>query len=170
MPFLTFLAATVLWLPNDSTHFPVVEGKNLEGRTFRLPDDFEGDLNVVVVAFKREQQRDVDTWMTALNDLAARHTGVRVYELPTIGKQWTLLRGWIDGGMRRGIPSQAVREATITLYVDKDHFKRPLGIKSEDQIQLFLVDRGGRIHWQASGTHTDVALAGLTAYLERPIK
>ena len=53
--------------PGDSLlRFPVVQGKNLEGRSFHLPHDFEGDMNIVVVAFQRHQQAAVDTWMPAL--------------------------------------------------------------------------------------------------------
>lgn len=148
--------------PGDTgATFPAVEGRNLEGRAFRLPDDFEGEINVVLVAFKREQQAEVDTWMPALQRLAARHAGVRVYELPTLDRRYRLIRSFIDGGMRGGIPDAAMRAATITLYIDKAPFKRGLGITGEDEIRIFLVDRGGRIHWRASGRFSDAAIAEL---------
>jgi hypothetical protein len=31
--------------------FPPVHGANLEGRAFTLPDEFDGDLNLVLIAF-----------------------------------------------------------------------------------------------------------------------
>lgn len=149
--------------------FPAVEGRNLDGRVFKLPTDFDGDLNVVLVAFQREQQADVDTWTPALKTLAARRPGLRVYELPTLGRRYRLMRSFIDGGMRGGIPDSAVRAATITLYIDKSPFKRALGIPSEDDIQIFLVDRTGRIHWRARGRFADGAGADLENYLQRSL-
>ena len=149
-----------------SVQFPKVEGRNLEGRAFHLPADFEGDVNVVLVAFKREQQADVDTWTPALKSLATGHPTMRVYELPTLGRRYRLIRSFIDGGMRGGIPDAAVRAATITLYIDKAPFERALGITSEDKIEVFLVDRTGRIHWRTRGRFTDAAEAELKQRLQ----
>ena len=131
--------------------FPRAVGRNLEGWTFTLPFDLEGKLNVVVIAFKREQQADVDSWMPFLGKAAAAHPGLRVYEIPTLARRYRLMQSFIDGGMRRGIPDAAVRAATITLYIDKGPFKRALGISDEDRIHVVLVDRDGRGHWRAEG-------------------
>ena len=131
--------------------FPRVTGSNLEGRRFALPSALEGTLNIVVVAFKREQQADVDTWMPFLGSAAAAHPGLRVYEIPTLARGYRMMQSFIDGGMRRGIPDPAVRAATITLYIDKTPFKRALRISNEERIHVLLVDRDGRVHWRAEG-------------------
>lgn len=131
--------------------FPKIEGTNLEGRRFVLPGDFEGTLNVVMVAFKREQQRDVDTWLPFLKTLAGSRRDLRVYEIPTLGRRYRVMRSFIDGGMRSGIPDKAVREATITLYIDKSPFRDALKIATEDRIHILLVDRQGVVHWHAEG-------------------
>jgi hypothetical protein len=136
---------------DDLGHFPRVEGRNLEGDRFMLPGDFGGAINVVLVAFKREQQHDVDTWMRALKRIAEANADLRVYELPTLGRRYRLMRSFIDGGMRAGIPDRAVRAATVTLYIDKAPFRRALGVRDEDRIYVLLVDREGRVHWRAEG-------------------
>jgi hypothetical protein len=151
---VAFSLLAMLQVGDTVRMFPVVEGRNLEGQTLVMPRDFAGDVNVVFVAFKREQQADVDSWAPTLDTLRARRPGVRVYELPTLAREYRLMRRFIDGGMRGGIPDSAVRAATITLYIDKAPFKRALGITSEDHIQVFVVDRGGRIRWQGSGRYT----------------
>ncbi len=145
--------------------FPKIEGTNLEGRRFVLPGDFEGSLNVVMVAFKREQQRDVDTWLPFLKTVAAARPDVRVYEIPTLGRRYRIMRSFIDGGMRSGIPDKAVREATITLYIDKTPFRDALKIGTEDRIQVFLIDRQGRVHWHAEGPLDAKAGSSLEARL-----
>jgi len=152
-------------VPDSFPRFPEVTGRNLMGRALDLPIGLDGDVNVVLVAFKRHQQEDVDTWTPALRALAARRPGLRVYELPTLASGYRIMRGFIDGGMRGGIPDTAVRAATITLYIDKKPFKAALRIEGEGDIHVFVVERGGRILWRAAGRYTPEALAQLEASL-----
>lgn len=153
--------------PDTTIQFPKVEGSNLEGRRFSLPTDFAGELNIVLVAFRREQQNDVDTWVPFLKATAAKHPTVRAYELPTLNRSYRMVRGFIDGGMARGIPEKATRETTITLYIDKTPFKKALGINTEDAIVALLVSRDGRVLWRADGRHTADAAADLAAEIAR---
>ena len=157
----------MLQLSDTTRVFPSIQGNNLMGQPLEMPRDFAGEVNVVFIAFKREQQADVDSWGPALETLRARHPGLRVYELPTLARRYRLMRSVIDGGMRGGIPDTAVRAATVTLYIDKDPFKRALGINNEDRIQILLVDRGGRIRWQRSGPCTPSLQVELQAHLRR---
>ncbi len=135
--------------------FPRVRGANLERRPFTLPEDFEGERNLVLIAFKREQQFDIDTWVAVAKHIAHEHKGFRYYELPTISRSVPFARWWLDGAMRAGIPDQAAREATITLYLDKALFRQALGLASEDMIYALLLDRAGKILWRAVGAATD---------------
>jgi hypothetical protein len=151
---------------DTAPQFPVVQGRALNGRRVTLPYDLEGDLNVVVVAFKRRQQEDVDSWMPRLRELAAGRAGLRVYEVPTLAGGYRIMRSVIDGGMRGGIPDPAVRAATITLYIDKRPYKAALRIPNEDEIHVFLVERGGRIRWRAAGPFSADAAAALEAALQ----
>jgi hypothetical protein len=152
--------------------FPKVEGSNLEGKRFSLPGDFGGELNVVLVAFRREQQADVDTWVPFLKATAATRGALQVYEVPTLNRSYKLVRGFIDGGMARGIPEKATRETTITLYIDKTPFKRALAITKEDAIRVLLIARDGRVLWHVDGayaTEHGIALAAaIDAALQGP--
>jgi hypothetical protein len=146
--------------------FPRVEGSNLEGRRFLLPAGFEAELNVVIVAFRREQQADVDSWLPFLTEQKLRERGVRVYELPTLSRSYRMVRRFIDGGMARGIPAKATREATITLYIDKSPFKKALAISTEDRIITMVVARDGRVLWRADGRFTNAGGAELVRALD----
>jgi hypothetical protein len=131
--------------------FTTVEGSNLEGEHFSLPSDFKGRLNVGLVAVRREQQADVDSWTPFLTTVGERRRDLRIYELPTLGRRYRLMRPFIDGGMRRGIPDAAVRAATITLYIDKAPFRESLRLPEEDRIYVLLVDQKGQVSWRAEG-------------------
>ena len=43
--------------------FPPLKAENLNGVTVDMPSGFEGDLNLLLIAFLQKQQPDVDTWL-----------------------------------------------------------------------------------------------------------
>lgn len=131
--------------------FPVVQGMNLEGDKMILPQGLTGALNIVIVAFKREQQEDVDTWIKALEAYIQDNPKIKLYELPTLKTFNLLMRFNINNGMRYGIPNKQSRKQTITLYIDKKSFKSRLLIPNEDHIQILLLNNAGKIFWRASG-------------------
>jgi hypothetical protein len=139
------------------SEFPQVTGSNLEGRRFQLPQDFEGKLNLAIVAFQRWHQDLVDTWVPLARRLRSAYPDFRYYELPTIWRMNPLFRWSIDAGMRAGIADRGAREATITLYLDKEPFRQVLEIPDEATIHLFLVERSGRVLWRTDGPFTEEA-------------
>lgn len=154
-----------LTLSSDSVRFPVVTSENLEGRTFTLPRDFDGERNVVFVAFKREQQREVDSWVPFVKALVSRTPDTEYYEIPTIKRMVAPMRWMINRGMRGGIDDLGARERTITLYLDKEPFKRALGITSEKEIEVLVVDRAGSVLWRTAGAFSDEKGQGLARAL-----
>jgi len=154
-------AAAQASAPAPEPRFPPVTARNLEERSFQLPGDLEGTLNVVLVGFAQEQQADMDTWLPKLRALAAAVPALRVYEMPVAPRSAAVMRWMIDGGMRRNIPDRAAREATITLYVDKAAFRTSLGLPDESRIYVLLVDRAGTVRWRAAGPYTAAGFAAL---------
>jgi hypothetical protein len=137
--------------------FPDVTAPNLAGRSMSLPGDFAGDLNLVLIAFQREQQSDIDTWLGPARTLTAEFPQLACYELPVIGKMNPLFRRFIAEGMRSGIPDPGARATTITLHLDKPSFRKSLNLSSEDTVHALLVDRKGAVHWRAEGRCTKAA-------------
>lgn len=131
--------------------FPKVEASNLDKRQLHLPGDFEGDRNLLLVAFERHQQKDVDTWLREMKGFEELDPNFRYYELPTIERPNVLTRWFIDSGMRRGIPDRRARERTITLYLDKKLFCEALQIPDQKKIYEFLVNRNGEVLWRSDG-------------------
>ena len=149
--------------------FPQVTAANLEQRNYRLPEGFEGKLNILVIAYRREQQDLVDSWFPALQRIEQNDRSVRFYELPVISRLTGFFMGWmIDRGMRRGIPSKDKRARVITLYVDKDAFETALDLPtSEDTIYILLVDRRGRVLWRGEGSYSDRTAASLRSAIAK---
>lgn len=148
-------------------HFPEITSENLARETFDLPSDFEGDLNLCLIAFQRWHQPLINSWVPLARQLEETHAGFRYYEFPVIRDLNVLFRAFIDQGMRAGIPEPTARHKTITLYTDKAAFKQALEIDDEDEIHLRLVDREGTVHWHAAGALTKEAADGLAEAVEQ---
>ncbi len=67
---------------SDTLQFPCVAARDLEGQARSLPADFAGQSNLVVVAFRREQQAMVDTWIAWFDTISARYPTLQCYEVP----------------------------------------------------------------------------------------
>jgi hypothetical protein len=145
-------AADVRLPATGAARFPQLKASNLESREFNLPQDFAGERNLVLIAFQREQQAQLDTWLKEMKRFQEVDPGFQYYELPTIEKMNSFMRWFIDSGMRRGIPDKNARARTITLYIDKKPFLESLQLPSEKTVYALLVDRSGTVLWRAEGT------------------
>jgi hypothetical protein len=148
---LATLVTAAAPLEPPPVRFPTIRADALSGRSYTLPRDFAGRANLVLIAFRREQQADVDTWLPAARALAASSPEVRYYELPTIGRGYVLMRPIIARGMRGGVTDPEARDATITLYTNVDQFRATLGLASADVVHALLLDGDGVVRWRAEG-------------------
>ncbi len=145
--------------------FPRIHARSLEREQFDLPGEFEGRRNVAVVAFRREQQQLVDTWLPFLLALEAEHDDLRIYEIPTISRRWAPARRFIDGGMAVGIADRQACARTLTSYTDVGLVQRALGLRDDTTIATVLTGRDGWITWMTTGAFTERAGADLRAAL-----
>ena len=114
-------------------HLPTLTTRDLNGDVKTLPD---GNLNVLIVAYERPQQRQVDSWISTLAALELEVPGLRYYELPVVGAMSPARKQHLDFAMRQGIPDRDARARTLTFYVDRHQFRAPLGIDGESQIAV----------------------------------
>lgn len=150
---------------NNERTFPNIRARNLEGLDVVLPSAFVGERNVVMVAFQRQHQDLVDSWVPWLEQQAAFDTGLRFYEIPTIGRLWAPARRFIDGGMASAIRIPAILQRTFTVYGDVRRLTTPLGITDTTTIAVVFVDSSGDVLWQGSGGYTAEKAEALGAAL-----
>jgi len=146
--------------------FPTIVAHDLEQTAYTLPDDLPGKWRVVLMPFKRWQQIVVSAWGDALEPLTAVHPDLTVWEVPTLSRAWAPARGYIDGGMRAGIPDLDVRLHTLTTYINLSELARRLEIKDFAEVQVLLLDADGDIVWRAEGEPDAAKAASLAAALE----
>lgn len=152
---------------HSESHFPQVSGRNIDGVPHTLPEDFEGRYNVVLIAFTREHQRSVDTWLPALRVLEERQPSIRIYELPSLPEFSWFRRKQLDFWMSAGISDPLARATTITLYTDLERLNQALDIPDMRSIRIFLIDRQGAIYWREQGSMTTQKLQALEAVLQQ---
>ncbi len=136
-------------------HFPEVAGRDVNSKPYALPDGFEGRYNLVLMAFERRHQTAVNTWLGPLGELARQEADLRVYEVPTLREFSPAKQQQIDNWMSAGIADPKAREATITVYTDINEIGEALQISSTSRIQLFLVDRNGKVYWRGDGAYSE---------------
>jgi len=83
----------------NGVSFPQLAARDLGGRDVALSAGLPGERNVILIAFRRDQQQPVDSWVLWLEQRAAADPGLRFVELPALGLQWQPARSAIDGGM-----------------------------------------------------------------------
>ena len=124
--------------------FPAVRGTSLSGTEVALPGAFAGGPVLFLVGYKQNTQFDLDRWLLGLSEAGV---AVEVREVPTIpGLVPGLFSGWIDRGMRRGIPEEDWG-SVITVYDDGDAIAAFTGNDDGLPGRILLLDGEGRVAW-----------------------
>ncbi len=135
---------------NQDNYFPKVNGIDLEGKTQELPTVFKNKFNLVIVAFKRQQQEQVDTWIKTIEPILKENSNLNFYEIPLIYELSAFKRMWVNNGMRLGIAQDEARKRTITVYTNRDEFFKIMQMQ-ENEIYALLIDNSGKILWKKAG-------------------
>ena len=145
--------------------FPRLHARDLEGLEVDLPDAFIGERNIVAVAFQRNHQTLVDSWVPWCERQADSDARLRFYEVPTIGGVWAPVRRFIDGGMAAAIREPRILQRTFTIYGDVNRVTKPLGIGDRSTIALLCLDRSGAVIWSGEGGFSESLAGELEAVL-----
>ncbi|MCH2140988.1 MAG: hypothetical protein MK100_08145, partial [Phycisphaerales bacterium] len=92
-----------------------------------------------------QTQFDIDRWTIGLIDA---QVAAKIVEIPAIpGLVPTAISGWIDDGMRSGIPEEDW-PAVITLYGSDAHEVAKLtGTENPRNTRVLLIDDAGVVRW-----------------------
>ena len=122
--------------------FPSVVAKTLDGRELRLPEAGAGAPLLLLIGYEQRAQFDLDRWLLGIDSLGLE---LRLLEVPTIpGMIPRLLKGAIDGGMRRGIPEEDWG-LVATVYGDADAIAKFTGNADGLTGRVVLLDADGRV-------------------------
>ena len=141
--------------------FPTIVAHDLEGRRYEVPGDLPVGPRILVIAFQRWHTELVERWQPALDRVVAEHPGSTWWEIPALSRIYTPARGFIDGGMRSGIPDVEARRHTLTSYTDLRALAAALALPSFETIYVLVVDASGEVVWMGSGEGSEEASSQL---------
>lgn len=145
--------------PNIGKKFPVVSAETLEGKKATVPDDAAWKVTLVVVAFLRESQSQLDSWLNPFYEKFGTREGIMFYEVPMITGGYRFMKPIIDGGMRGGLP-KFKHKHVVSMYGDVQSYLQALALDPRNGY-AFLLDRDGIIRWQEQGFSNAATLASL---------
>jgi hypothetical protein len=127
--------------------FPSVTGNSLNKEKIRLPDHYRGKTTLVLVGYTQRAQFDIDRWI-----LGALQADIKaeIVEVPTIaGMMPQMVQGFIDNGMRSGIP-KSDWGSVVTVYEDAPKIIEALGNERPQSASVVLLNKEGRIVWSSN--------------------
>ena len=136
--------------------FPNLTARNLGGKMVTLPNEFPGELTLVLITFEHDHQREANTWLDAAPELLKKFPGIPCFQVAVINKEYKLGRFVLDRMMRSEISNREQWARTVTAYIDKAAFDRALQIFSEEKTAVLLVDRKGTVLWREQGIYYDL--------------
>jgi len=142
-------------IPGDR-RLPTITASDLNGKEINLPQELPEGRTLLLIAFKREQQGDIDSWTTAL-----KGNPIEWREIPVISNYGSIFRSFVDNGMRSGILTEQARAHVITLFTDPKLFRNSVGLGDGERIYAVVVDREGKVFGVAPGRFTPEALEKL---------
>lgn len=154
--------ATPLTVQNSI--FPQVHGKNLKGEAVVIPDHYKGKTTLMLVGYTQKAQFDIDRWI-----LGALQADIKteIVEVPTIaGMMPQMVQGFIDNGMRKGIP-QSDWASVVTVYEDAPKVIEALGNERPQSAYVVLLDKEGRILWTSNIGYSASQVLELKKFVER---
>jgi hypothetical protein len=138
--------------------FPSVAGQALSGETVRIPEDLIGAPALLLCAYRRGTQPDIDRWAAFAGREAA---WLAVYELPIIPSVvWRPFQGMIDGGMRGGVPRRQW-SSVVTLYEQGGKARAFLGDHGGLHATVVLLDADGVVTFFETGGYREATAKGL---------
>ena len=153
---------------NIGKKFPEVKDDSLEKNPVSLPDAARGKVTLIAVAFLRESQSQIDSWLEPFVERFGNKQDFTFYEVPMLHWGYKFMRFMIDGGMRAGIPQQKHKHV-VTMYGDVEKYIKALNLDLRNGY-AFLLDQEGIIRWEGQGFSTPETLKALFENAERLAK
>lgn len=144
---------------------PALQAEDLNEQIYQLPSDLPADKTLLLIAYKREQQQDLNTW---IDGMGLKTSSAPWLELPVLEDYGSWFKWFVDNGMRRGIKSEFDRSKVVTVYTDKQAFNASMGIATEETVYLAVVSRQGQVLALEEGLFNPEAAGRLFEVLKAP--
>ena len=143
--------------------FPKIEGQLLSSKKISIPNHCNGKVTVLIIAFKKGTQPQIDTWTKPLLQEFSMHEDFRFIEIPMISNLYSWMSNYIDNGMRKGIV-QPMHKNVMTYYGPLRDYLTYFDVQNKKLCYVFVLDREGIIHYLDKG---EADQEGLSAIIKK---
>jgi hypothetical protein len=152
----------------NAQHFPVIKAETLSKKEVVFPEVTRGKYAFILIAFKRQTQGGVDSWLEPfIKDYGGRDD-IDFYEIPMISGNWKWMSSWIDSGMRQGV-AEFKHDHVATYYGPLKKYFEYFGVRDSGTVYVFLVDPEGQIIWRETGPADDRKYGKLKDLLRKTV-
>lgn len=163
---LSFLVwSPTLFAQLVGTPFPTIETETVEDKVVTLPQDAEGRITLVAMAYSKKAEKDLSSWLSPLFNtfIQQKVSGgglfadfahdVDVYVVPMFTGIKAAAEGTAKRKAAKSIDEQLI--PYVLFYKGKlKPYKEALEFDKKDVPYLFLLDSNGNIVYATSGAYT----------------
>lgn len=144
---------------------PNVSAKTLTKETFAFPNDATGDPAIGIFVYTRDNQEEVNRLLGLVLSIDQTPGAAAIWEFPVIEDPGWMIRGFINGGMRRGVDDDHRKAHTVTLYVeDIEAFRQTTQLTGEESVWMVLFAQNKTIA-RAALSHTFQTTEAVEAFI-----
>jgi hypothetical protein len=174
--FLMMLCAPVTAQLVDTT-FPTIKTETVEDRVVTLPQDAQGRITLVAMAYSKKAEKDLSSWLSPLFNTFVRQKvsdgglfagfahDVDVYIVP----MFTGIKAAAEGTAKRKAAKDLDERLVPYVLFYKGQlkpYKEALEFDKKDVPYLFLLDQQGKIVYATSGAHSSQKMTAIEEALE----
>jgi hypothetical protein len=169
--FIVLAAALCLLISLDlaAQQLPRLQEDNLAGQKVDLPDAASGKVAVLVFGFTHASQTTTEAWVKRIQADFSKTSGFELYQLPVLEDAPRFIRGMVVSGMKKGV-AENLRANFIPVLHDEAELKKLVGYSEKDDAYMVVLDRGGKVAYQAHSATPDQGYAQLQAKVESLLK
>ena len=153
----------------QSQQFPVIKAETLSQEKIVFPEITKGKTALILIAFKRQTQGQVDSWLDPFIEEFGDNELVTFYEIPMISNSWKWMSSWIDSGMRAGVPAYK-HDHVATYYGPLSEYFEYFDVQDKRLCYVFLLDENGKIIWRNQDAATRESYNELSQLVREKIK
>ena len=128
---------------------PATAGETLNGQTLVLAHALQGHAGVLIASFSKEGGTGADAWVKAVRQDPAL-AGVAVYEAAMLERAPGFVRGVVKSALRKQV-APALQDHFVVLVQDEPLWRTYLGVSTDKEPYVVLLDAGGRVLWHGHG-------------------
>ncbi len=139
--------------------FPSLSGMTLEDKPITLPQALAGKYSLIVLTYSAKASEQIAPWFDNLYEyfLMDPDYDMNLHVIPMLTGAKSLIAGKIEKQLKKGI-QQGYQKHFVLYQGEIEDYKKTLRLDDKEVPYVFLLDKQGKIVYQAAGQYSDAHL------------